>query len=108
MSFNRPYFPNTSLSLSCGSAITRLESRPTIVSAAISALMTASSVACMVASKRGVMASLLSISTCAVVPLAAPRLAVEKAMKMSPELLDATLPVRARPILTLRARRFNW
>ena len=38
----------------------------------------------------------------------APGLAVENAMKMSPEPLPDIAPVRARPRLTRRARRFNW
>src|SRR6267378_433255 len=39
---------------------------------------------------------------------AAPGLAVEKAMKMSPEPLPEMLPLRPRPRETRRARRFNW
>ena len=40
--------------------------------------------------------------------MSAPGLAVENARKMSPEPLPDVLPVRARPSVARRARRFSW
>ncbi len=41
-------------------------------------------------------------------PPSAPALAVEKAMKRSPEPLPAKLPMRPRPSAARRAMRFSW
>ena len=54
------------------------------------------------------MALLSRMSTCETGLSEALGLAVEKAMKISPELLEAVLPVRARPMVARRAMRFSW
>src|ERR1043166_8223659 len=96
-SINRLYFLITSLSRSWGIAETLKPSIPVIDSAATSALIIASSVANIVAPNRRLILSFESICNCAVAAEgdAAPALAVEKAIKMSPEPLPAETPVLA-------------
>ncbi len=73
------------------------------------ALTIASSVACTVASNNGVIWSFDSIETCASPESREARaLAVENAMKMSPDELDATPPSLPTPSPARRARRFSW
>src|SRR5215203_4967801 len=81
---NLLYFLNTSLTLSCGNAWAVLPFSPFIVSAATSALTIASSVACAVAQKSGLMRSFGSIDRFAtpLSLLASFALAVENAMKI--------------------------
>ena len=84
-------------------------STPTIVSAASNALVIAPSVACAVARKRGVSRSLSSMRTVAVESLVHDfALAVEKAMKMSPEELPPKPPWRPMPSATRLTRRSSW
>ena len=69
----------------------------------------ASSVACTVASKIGFIRSFGSMVKLAIPEgLAASGFAVENAMKISPEPLPAVLPMRANPMVALRANRFSW
>jgi hypothetical protein len=82
---------------------------PVMVLAPTMAFTMASSVASTVAEKTGLIRPLEttftvfgpgSASACA--------LAVEKAIKMSPELFPDVDPVRAKPSVARRAKRFNW
>jgi hypothetical protein len=74
---------------------------PAMASAAIIALMVASSAASTVAAKIGSSESLGTIFTSTgFVAEEAPELAVENAMKMSPESLPEILPSRPRPSVT--------
>ena len=80
--------------------MTRRSLAPTMVSAATRALTMASSVASTVASKNGVTRSFgrnFAVGTPSVPP--EPEFAVENAMKMSPDELLATPPVRAMPLI---------
>ena len=83
-------------------------SMPVMVLAPTMALTMASSVASTVASKSGLMRSLDTVLT-VLGPGSASAwgLAVEKAMKMSPEPLPEMEPVRARPSVARRAMRLS-
>ena len=73
------------------------------------ALTIASSVACTVASNSGVICSFDAMDTCASPESREARaLAVENAMKMSPDELDATPPSLPTPSPPRRASRFSW
>src|SRR5580692_6897107 len=107
--WRRLYFFNTVRSSSCGSAITRWLSMPVMVSAAIMALTTASSVAWMVAAKMGSILSLGSILRSTTWSgAAAPGFAVENATKMSPDPFPEILPSRPNDKETRRATRLSW
>src|SRR5262249_52607313 len=105
---SRLYLRSAARSASCEIASVRWPSTPVIVSAATSALMIDSSVAWTVASNTAPIRALESIETWAVsVAPAALGFAVENAMKISPDPLLETLPVRARPRVARRAIRFS-
>src|SRR5215813_1327772 len=104
-----PYFFRRDLRASCGRASMTCPSLPRMVSPATSALTIASSVAWTVAEKSALIRSFESICTVATSRvLAAPALAVEKAMKISPDPLPDVAPVRARPRDARRASRSSW
>ena len=106
---SRLYFRITARSRSCGSAYDRMLSAPVIVSAASMAFTIAYSVACTVASKIGLITSLGSIVTVArPVSAAARGFAVEKAMKISPELFSPSPPMRPTPSEARLATRSSW
>src|SRR5579872_1490021 len=104
---SRLYFWSACLRPSCGKAVTVWPETPVMSRAPTIALTMASSVACTVASKMGPIASLGSMLIEASSPegAAAFGLAVEKAIKMSPDPLPETEPRRARPSEARRARR---
>lgn len=88
--------------------MTLLPSRPVMVSAAMRALMIASSVACTVASNKGSSSLFESmVNSTRLGDFVASKFIVEKAMKMSPEKLLAMLPTLPRPNEARRATRFN-
>src|SRR5213594_837015 len=106
---SRLYLRSTARSRSCGSAYTVRSSAPIMVRAASMALTIASSVTCTVASNSGVICSFDTIETCASPESREARaLAVENAMKMSPDELDATPPSLPTPSAARRAMRFSW
>ena len=105
----RLYFFSTSRRRSCGRAVTVWPSTPVMVSAPIMALTIASSVACTAASNTALSSSLGNMATFTAWPAAAASaLAVEKAMKISPDPLPEVEPVRASPIVARRASRLVW
>src|SRR2546422_3669325 len=105
---SRLYLRRISRNRSCGRAYTVTSSAPVIVWAASIALMIASSVAWTVASNRGVIWSLESMATCASPESRDARwFAVENAMKMSPDELPASPPMRPTPRAARFARRFS-
>ena len=106
---SRPYFFIAASMRSTGMANTRRSFGAVIVSAASSALVIAASVACAVAWNSGVIRSLGSIFTSrtGTSSCQARGLAVENAMKMSPELLPPKPPCRPMPSETRVAIRFS-
>lgn len=86
-----------------------LPSLPVIVSAAMRALMIASSVACTVASNKGSSSLFESMVTSTRLgDFVTLKFIVEKAMKMSPEKLLAMLPTLPSPSEARRAIRLSW
>src|SRR3989454_12044636 len=105
---SRLYLRRISRNRSCGRAYTVTSSAPVIVWAASIALMIASSVAWTVASNRGVIWSLEIMATCASPESRDARwFAVENAMKMSPDELPASPPMRPTPRAARFATRFS-
>ena len=96
---SRLYFFSTSRSRSCGSALTRWPSAPVMVSAATMRVDDRLFGRLHRGLEERVHLARSAASAASARPsaLTAPGLAVEKAMKMSPEPLPAMLPVRARP-----------